>query len=73
MVTSFSHVVVTSVVLLQAPDHVCSVTTYLLSSFLLSAGFDSLPALMLHEPVTEFLTEFLPCSGRLCVWWRWRG
>ena len=35
--------------------------------------FDSLPTFMLHEPVTEFLTEFLSCSCRLCAWWRWRG
>ena len=59
---------VASVVFLQAPDHMCSISSYLLSSFLLSAGFDSLPVPLFHEPVTEFL----PCSGRLCVWWRWR-
>ena len=52
---------VTSVVLLQAPDHVCSVTTYLLSSFLLSAGFDSLPVPLFHEPVTEFLLVPVDC------------
>ena len=68
--TFCSHVMVTSVVLLRAADRVCSVTIYLLFSFLLSAGFGSLPAFVLHEPVTEFLTEFLSCSCRLCVWWR---
>ena len=44
---------------------------YLSSLFFSSfCRFDSLPVFMLYEPVTEFLTEFLSCSCRLCVWWR---
>ena len=47
---------------------------YLSSLFFSSfCRFDSLPTFMLHEPITEFLTEFLSCSCGLCAWWRWRG
>ena len=54
---SCSHVMV----VLQALDHMCSMSSYLLSSFLLSVGFDSLPVPLFHEPVTEFLLVPVDC------------
>ena len=73
-----SHVMVTSVVLLRAPDHMCSVTIYLLSSFLLSAGlFLSLSlcftqphhcSFRLHIHQTHYLSERRKKGHDLGTW-----